>query len=177
TSLTPADTADTSTKRRSVCWLISEAIVVLPVPGGPHNRIVSGCWPSTICRNGDPGSTRCSLPTSSSRLVGRIRTARGSRAPGESDKRAEPAGVCGTSNRPSSVILRSYRRPCFSPLHRFGCGVDSGFFTLLDGDRPRSAGQRIEAPSRLGERDHVADGVRARQKSTNTVPAECDSAV
>src|SRR5699024_8137204 len=37
--------------------------------------------------------------------------------------------------------------------------------------------QRIEAPSRLGERDHVADGVRARQKSTNTVPAECDSAV
>ena len=33
TSLTPAETAETSTKRRSVCRLRIEAIVVLPVPG------------------------------------------------------------------------------------------------------------------------------------------------
>ena len=37
TSLTPAETADTSTKRRLVCWLTIAAIVVLPVPGGPHS--------------------------------------------------------------------------------------------------------------------------------------------
>src|SRR5690625_3984391 len=104
-----------------------------------------------------------------------MRTARGSRAPGESDKLPEPSGVCGRSNRPSSFILRAYRRPCLS--HRFGCGVDSCFFALLDGDRRRSAGQGIEAHSRLGERDHVADGVRVGQENTNTVPAECDSAV
>src|SRR5699024_11838107 len=104
-----------------------------------------------------------------------MRTARGSRAPGESDKLPEPSGVCGRSNRTSSFILRAYRRPCLS--HRFGCGVDSGSFSLPDGDRRRSAGQGIEAPARLGERDHVADGVRVGQESTNTVPAECDSAV
>ena len=46
TSLTPAETAEISTKRRFVCRLINEAIVVLPVPGGPHSNRVSGWSPS-----------------------------------------------------------------------------------------------------------------------------------
>ena len=37
TSLTPAETADTSTNLRSVCRLRIEAMVVLPLPGGPHS--------------------------------------------------------------------------------------------------------------------------------------------
>ena len=43
TSLTPAETAETSTKRRSVCWLTIEAIVVLPVPGGPQSSSDIDC--------------------------------------------------------------------------------------------------------------------------------------
>ena len=56
TSLTPADTAETSTKRRSVCWLRMPAIVVLPVPGGPHSSSDSDWSPSMSWRRGDPGA-------------------------------------------------------------------------------------------------------------------------
>jgi hypothetical protein len=47
TSLTPAETAEISTKRRLVCRLISDAMVVLPVPGGPHSSSVSG-WSASM---------------------------------------------------------------------------------------------------------------------------------
>ncbi len=60
TSLTPAETAETSTKCRSVCWLRIEAIVVLPVPGGPHSSSDIGWSPSISCRSGDPAARSCS---------------------------------------------------------------------------------------------------------------------
>jgi hypothetical protein len=58
TSLTPAATADTSTKRRLVCRLTIEAIVVFPVPGGPHSSRDIGWSPSTSRRSGDPVDSR-----------------------------------------------------------------------------------------------------------------------
>ena len=77
TSFTPADTADTSTNRRSVCWLRIAAIVVLPVPGGPHSSRDIDWSPSISRRSGAPSARSCSWPTSSSSVRGRIRTASG----------------------------------------------------------------------------------------------------
>ena len=61
TSLTPAETAETSTKRRSVCWLTIAAIVVLPVPGRPHSSSDIGWSPSTSWRSGEPGRAQVLL--------------------------------------------------------------------------------------------------------------------
>ena len=80
TSLTPAETAETSTKCRSVCWLRIAAIVVLPVPGGPHSSSDMDWSPSISWRSGEPAARSCSCPTSSSRVRGRIRTASGAEA-------------------------------------------------------------------------------------------------
>ncbi len=77
TSLTPAETAETSTNLRSVWWLRIAAIVVFPVPGGPQSSSDIDWSPSTSWRNGDPGACSCSCPTSSSSVRGRIRTASG----------------------------------------------------------------------------------------------------
>ncbi len=77
TSLTPAVTAETSTKARWVCLLRMLAMVVLPVPGGPHSSRDIGWSPSTRRRSGDPGASSCSWPARSSRVSGRIRTANG----------------------------------------------------------------------------------------------------
>ena len=109
TSLTPAETAEISTKRRLVCRLISEAIVVLPVPGGPHSSSVSGWSPSMTCRNGDPAASRCSWPTSSSSVRGRIRTASGADAwslPSRLPPPGAGTGASGRSNSPSEAMLR-----------------------------------------------------------------------
>jgi hypothetical protein len=52
-------------------------MVVLPVPGGPQ-RIMEGILPfSMAVRRMLPLPARCSCPTSSSRVCGRIRSARG----------------------------------------------------------------------------------------------------
>jgi hypothetical protein len=77
TSFTPAATADTSTKRRLVWPETIEAMVVFPVPGGPQSSRDIGWSPSTSRRSGDPGARSCFWPTSSARVRGRIRTARG----------------------------------------------------------------------------------------------------
>src|ERR1035437_5682672 len=80
TSLTPALTADSSTKRRLVAWLSTYASVVLPVPGGPHSSSDIGASLSISLRNGVPAPVRCRCPITSSRLRGRIRTASGAAA-------------------------------------------------------------------------------------------------
>src|SRR3989338_6265340 len=54
------------------------ASVVLPTPGGPHNIKENKCFSSIACRRGFPAPTRCSCPTNSPSVLGRIRTARGS---------------------------------------------------------------------------------------------------
>jgi hypothetical protein len=77
TSFTPAVTADSSRKRRDVVRAMSIAIVVLPVPGGPHSTTDSGASPSTSRRSGAPRASRCAWPTTSSSVRGRIRTASG----------------------------------------------------------------------------------------------------
>ena len=61
TSLTPAETAETSTNRRPVLRLRIEAIVVLPVPGGPHSSSDMAWSPSTSCRSGEPAARQLLL--------------------------------------------------------------------------------------------------------------------
>lgn len=83
TSLTPAVTADSSTKKRPEFRAIRYASVVFPVPGGPHNMTEPGIarWYSPLVsnrrRNGDPGCRRWVCPVTSSTVRGRIRTASG----------------------------------------------------------------------------------------------------
>ena len=114
TSLTPAETALTSTKRRSVCPLTIEAIVVLPVPGGPHSSSDSERPSSISWRSGEPGSRSCGCPTSSSRVRGRIRTASGAAAWAAEDSEPPVAvvrdGVPATSNNPSTRPTLCARR-------------------------------------------------------------------
>ena len=53
------------------------AIVVLPVPGGPH-KIMEGIFPFSMdLRNTLPAPVRCSCPTKSFKVCGRIRSANG----------------------------------------------------------------------------------------------------
>ncbi len=83
TSLTPAVTADSSTKRRSAALATRCASVVLPVPGGPQITAESGPAvppePSTSRRSGLPGRSTSACPRTSSSERGRIRTASGGR--------------------------------------------------------------------------------------------------
>lgn len=79
--LDPGGDRGGSTKRLLVALLTTYARVVFPVPGGPH-RITDDApagppLPSTSRRSGEPGFSRCCWPTTSSRMRGRIRTARG----------------------------------------------------------------------------------------------------
>ena len=53
------------------------ASVVLPTPGGPQKIIELASSRSICTRSGLPGPTRCSWPTNSSRLRGRMRSASG----------------------------------------------------------------------------------------------------
>src|SRR3989344_5391744 len=53
-------------------------IVVFPVPGGPHKMNEKRGFFSTAARRGLPLPTKCSCPTTSSSVCGRIRAARGS---------------------------------------------------------------------------------------------------
>jgi hypothetical protein len=112
TSLTPAETAEISMNLRLVCRLMSEAMVVLPVPGGPHSSSVSGWSASMTCLSGEPAASRCSCPTSSSSVRGRIRTASGAEAWSLPARLPLPpvaagAGASGRSNSPSSLTTRA----------------------------------------------------------------------
>ncbi len=71
-----ADGAERKEGRCSVCAIIL-AIVVLPVPGGPH-KIIEGTLPCSIAvRKMLPLPARCSCPTRSSSVSGRILSANG----------------------------------------------------------------------------------------------------
>src|SRR3989344_111547 len=54
------------------------AIVVFPVPGGPQRMKEKRCCFSIATRSGFPGPTKCSCPTTPSRVSGRILAASGS---------------------------------------------------------------------------------------------------
>ena len=108
---TPADTADSSTKRRPEARATRWARVVLPVPGGPHRMMLDTPAPrprapsagSTSRRRGEPGASRWSWPRTSSRLRGRMRTASGARA-----SRGRPASSVPALSKRSTP--RPYRR-------------------------------------------------------------------
>ncbi len=74
-SATPEVTAETAMKCAPTIPARSEARVVLPTPGGPQSTM-EGSWPEATalwC----PGPSRCACPTTSSRVRGRMRAARG----------------------------------------------------------------------------------------------------
>src|SRR5438045_6540738 len=65
--------------KKATCnvFAIMFAMVVFPVPGGPH-RIIDGIFPCSMAvLRILPRPARCSCPTRSSRVRGRIRSARG----------------------------------------------------------------------------------------------------
>src|SRR3954471_17474426 len=74
---TPSVTALKGTNSRSVELATRCASVVLPLPGGPQKIIEPGVPRSIASRNGFPIPSRCSCPTNSSSVAGRMRAASG----------------------------------------------------------------------------------------------------
>src|SRR5690625_4041303 len=107
-------------------------------PAGPLD-------PSASTRSGEPSASSGFCPTTSSKVLGRIRTANGV-------LRARRAWVDSSVLNRSSVIG-------FSLLvaDRLRLRVDTGFLALLGSDRRRGSGQRIVSSPGLGEGDDLAD--------------------
>ncbi len=86
----PESTAESSWNSASSAFAYIRANVVLPLPGGPHNKKEKRCLPSIASRSGPPGRagsparaglpfpTKCSWPINSSSVLGRIFDASGS---------------------------------------------------------------------------------------------------
>jgi mannose-6-phosphate isomerase-like protein (cupin superfamily) len=70
--------------------------------------------PSTIRRSGDPGRSRWSCPTTSSREAGRILTASGADAP--TGPPARGLSSPGTSNRPSDTVQEYHGKQTYDRL-------------------------------------------------------------
>src|SRR5438128_4777321 len=102
-SFTPEKTADRAVKRAPVFSDNNRPNVVLPVPGGPQ-RIKEGKAPppSIKRRSTRPSPTRCSWPTNSSRVRGRIRSASG---PGTRELAVDEASFMSSGNKLSLVRL------------------------------------------------------------------------
>ena len=77
TSLTPAAVAESVIRCLAVVSASRRARLVLPVPAGPHRIDDPTRSDSASRRKGAPGPMRCSWPTTSSRVRGRRRAARG----------------------------------------------------------------------------------------------------
>ena len=78
-SFLPAVTADSSTKSAAYSCARMRAKVVLPVPGGPQKIRLTGSAFFTISVRILPSPIISSCPITSSRLCGRMRSARGTR--------------------------------------------------------------------------------------------------
>src|SRR5690606_10841489 len=101
TSLTPAVTAESSTKRRPELCAIACASVVLPVPGGPHRmRDTAPCSAGEEASDtkGEPGGRRWVWPATSSRHRGSIRTAKGVDPENRPCAPLMPAMLCGAAD-------------------------------------------------------------------------------
>ena len=85
--------------RRAIRW----ARAVFPQPGGPQNTTLVRHSPSTSRRSSLPGPSRDSCPTNSSKVRGRIRTARGC-------TRRRAACSC-SANSPIQVLYRFRQGP------------------------------------------------------------------
>ena len=92
----PDVTALNATKSAPASVASSRASVVLPVPGGPQKISECSAPLSIACRSGRPGPSRCSWPTNSSSVRGRIRSASG--VPGRRRRRRssnrDPLTIC-----------------------------------------------------------------------------------
>jgi peptidase E len=96
TSALPAATALSSSNAASALVATMRASVVLPVPGGPCRIIEKGRPCSMATRSAEPSPRTCSWPTSSARVLGRMRA--GSGEPGGSG--AGPPPCCWESCAP-----------------------------------------------------------------------------
>ena len=76
-SFTPPKTADIAIKGRSKAFAINRAIVVLPTPGGPQRIMECGRRFSNATRSGAPGPKSFFWPMTSSKVCGRMRSAKG----------------------------------------------------------------------------------------------------
>src|SRR5690242_7862547 len=107
-------TADRVTKWAPISPASSRARLVLPVPGGPH-RSVELRWPrATLRRSGPRSPTRCSWPTNSARVRGRIRAARGWRSGGgwkSASGRAPPDRAAGGRRLATRSMVRGPTGP------------------------------------------------------------------
>ena len=106
TSFTPAAVALSVTRCLAVVSARRRARVVLPVPAGPHRMEDGTRSDSASRRKGAPGATRWSWPTTSSRVRGRSRAARGARLRRRRSA-ASSKRLTGCVVRPSVVV-----RPC-----------------------------------------------------------------
>ena len=86
--------------------------MVFPLPGGPQKIIEPGTPRSIASRSGLPGASRCSCPTNSSSVRGRMRAASGW-PPGSREERLALLGTpcpCHDSSRAAYRIHRSSSR-------------------------------------------------------------------
>ncbi len=131
TSRTPAVTAESSTNLRPELCAIAFAIVVLPVPGGPHRMIeVAPCspdWSEARLTSGEPGASRCRCPAISSSV-------RGSHAHRERCRAAAQSRL--------GVHRRNANR-----AHRQVWALLQAARTVSDGPRGDAAWRRPEAPT------------------------------
>ena len=131
TSFTPAAVADSVTRCLAVASASRRARVVLPVPAGPHRIDDPTRSDSASRRKGAPGPTRCSWPTTSSRVRGRRRAARGAWR----WRRRSAASAKRLSGRPRSASMPA-ARPRWRP----------GTTTRMPSSARLAAGSGVGAP-------------------------------
>ena len=110
---TPSVTALNGTNTRDVELATRWASVVFPLPGGPQKIIEPGTPRSIASRSGLPGASRCSCPTNSSSVRGRMRAASGWPSRGRAEERLALLGTpfpCHDSSRAAYRIHRSSSR-------------------------------------------------------------------
>src|ERR1700730_19407344 len=131
-SLMPVSTALKEVKSLLVSLAIRRARVVFPQPGGPHSSMELRLSDSICTRSGLPGPRSFSWPINSSRLRGRMRSAKGCSA-------AEVSGSSGSGrgekrlmvlqNSPTELSLHGWRikRPARRLISRAGKTLAEGF--------------------------------------------------
>ena len=155
-------TADSGSNAFSVAPATSRAIVVLPVPGGPHSTTDDSRSDSISVRSGRPGPTECSWPTTSSSDRGRSRAASGARSP----QALLDGGAEQVAPR-RCVRTRGFGRGPRARA-RVSCAGSSGV---------GRARERVGARLGLRERDHLADVLLAGEDRDEPVDAEREAGV
>ncbi len=163
TSARPALTAESSSKAASACSAASRASVVLPVPGGPNRTIECARPDSSAARSAEPSPSRCSWPTKSSSVRGRMRAASGP-SEGASDGRVSSGGSSGASNRRSTEGSMVGRRAGAAEDRPARVGADRHDRVRRPSRAHRIAARADDRPARLDDRARV----RGRQRD---VPA------